>query len=130
MNRSTRCLAPHLQALWAQVYTIAWGHNAYQDGSPNPKYAHDCAEEAAWEAVTRANGGVTPGSLDAIEELAPIVASVLWPRDWTFGSAPMRHSLLDAARAALRNEEVVPPEGRVVTKTAMAVWKALWEGTA
>ena len=129
MKRSTRNLAPHLQELWTQVYAIAWGHNAYQDTEGNPKNAHDCAEEAAWEAVTRANGGVTPGSLDAVEELAPIVASVLWPRDWPSGSADMRHSILEAMRAALRNEEIVGSEGHVATKTAMAVWKALREGT-
>lgn len=126
MNRSTRCLAPHLQELWTQVYAIAWGHNAYQDGSPNPKYAHDCAEEAAWEAVTRANGGIAPDTIDAAEQLAPIVAPIMWPRSWE--NVGERTLLRDLAISTLRKPGVGMPECEMAAKCAIAVWNLLHGG--
>lgn len=119
MSRSTRCLAPHLQELWTQVYAIAWGHNAYQDTEGNPKNAHDKAEDAAWEAVRRANGGVAPGPLDAVEELAPIIVSVAWP------SVVDSDEHIALAKAILRAPSIGAPEVRRTAECALAVWKAL-----
>lgn len=123
MSQAIRHLAPHLQVLWAQVYAIAWGHNAYQDTEGNPKNAHEKAEEAAWEAVTRANGGISPTSPSAIEVLAPVVASVLWSRALKKdGGTHKRPDLIEMAAALLRAPEVGTAECELVAKCALAVW--------
>ena len=123
MSQSTRCLAPHLQELWTRVYAIAWGHNAYQDTEGNPKNAHEKAEEAAWEAVARANGGVSPREPETIDELAPIIGPILWSDEWK--DETLRPSIIAAARTTILSPDRTSDEVRAGVECALAVWIAI-----
>ncbi len=67
MTRSIMSLHPTLQAVWTAVYAaVEQGDRAAlkhdeERTAGSETYTSDLAEQRAWEAVRRANGGVEPG---------------------------------------------------------------------
>jgi len=118
--RSILSLPPVLQELWSRVYAsvIASPHNA------NAKRSD--AEEQAWEAVRRANGGEMPGEPaipeasapseptdeEMVEALAPIVADAC---GWGASNR------IERAKRMLRAPVV---EYHYIVDACVASWKA------
>lgn len=119
--KSVLSLPPVLQEVWSRTYAavIASPHNV------NAK--RNEAEEQAWEAVRRANGGEMPEEAstsseptekEMVEVLAPIVAKSRHGEAWNRLDAYVQAAHINDIAAQLRTGD------STIARIAIASWKA------